>query len=46
LGLGKPEPLRFELAGCWSRRIDPENRLVYKVERVAIVILACRYHYE
>lgn len=44
-GLGKPEPLKFELAGCWSRRIDQEHRLVYKVERDNLVILACRYHY-
>ena len=44
-GLGKPEPLKFELAGCWSRRIDQEHRLVYKVERDAIIVLACRYHY-
>jgi toxin YoeB len=43
--LGKPEPLKFELAGSWSRRIDQEHRLVYKVERDAIVVLACRYHY-
>ena len=42
-GLGKPEPLKFELAGCWSRRIDQEHRLIYKVERDAIVVLACRY---
>ena len=44
-GLGKPEPLKFELAGCWSRRIDQEHRLVYKIERDSLVILACRYHY-
>jgi toxin YoeB len=44
-GIGKPEPLRFELAGCWSRRIDQEHRLVYKVERDDLIILACRYHY-
>ncbi|MBM3520055.1 MAG: Txe/YoeB family addiction module toxin [Alphaproteobacteria bacterium] len=44
-GIGKPEPLRFELAGCWSRRIDQEHRLVYKVEKSEITILACRYHY-
>ena len=44
-GLGKPEPLKFELAGCWSRRIDQEHRLIYKVERNAVVVLACRYHY-
>ena len=45
-GLGKPEPLRFELKGCWSRRIDQEHRLVYKIEKDAAIILSCRYHYE
>jgi toxin YoeB len=45
-GIGKPEPLKFELAGCWSRRIDQEHRLVYRVERGELIILACRYHYE
>jgi toxin YoeB len=45
-GLGKPEPLRFELKGCWSRRIDQEHRLVYKLERGVLVVLACRYHYQ
>lgn len=44
-GTGKPEPLRFQLAGCWSRRIDREHRLVYQVEDAEIVIIACRYHY-
>ncbi len=44
-GTGKPEPLRYVLSGCWSRRIDKEHRLVYKVERKTLVILACRYHY-
>jgi toxin YoeB len=44
-GTGKPEPLRFQLAGCWSRRIDREHRLVYHVEEAEIVVLACRYHY-
>ncbi|MDK2955723.1 MAG: toxin YoeB [Desulfovibrionales bacterium] len=44
-GRGKPEPLKHELAGCWSRRIDDEHRLVYKVEDSQVVILACRYHY-
>lgn len=43
-GSGKPEPLRFQLAGCWSRRIDREHRLVYKVEEDEIVVIACRYH--
>ena len=44
-GVGKPEPLRHELAGCWSRRIDREHRLVYQVTESKIRILACRYHY-
>jgi len=45
-GVGKPEPLRHALAGCWSRRIDSEHRLVYQVSDAKIRILACRYHYE
>ncbi len=44
-GLGKPEPLKHELSGCWSRRIDDENRLIYQIENDTIRILACRYHY-
>lgn len=44
-GTGKPEPLKHELSGCWSRRIDQEHRLVYEVEKDKIRILACRYHY-
>lgn len=44
-GIGKPEPLKHELAGCWSRRIDEEHRLVYSVTDDRIRILACRYHY-
>jgi toxin YoeB len=44
-GSGKPEPLRFQLAGCWSRRIDREHRLVYQVDENEIVVIACRYHY-
>lgn len=44
-GIGKPEPLRHELAGCWSKRIDQEHRLVYQVLENRIRILACRYHY-
>jgi toxin YoeB len=43
-GTGKPEPLRHQLAGCWSRRIDEEHRLVYQVLKDKIRILACRYH--
>jgi toxin YoeB len=44
-GIGKPEPLKHELAGCWSKRIDQEHRLVYQVLDETIRILACRYHY-
>ena len=44
-GIGKPEPLKHELAGCWSKRIDQEHRLVYQVSDNKIRILACRYHY-
>ena len=45
-GLGKPEPLRHELKGYWSRRINDVHRLVYKVTDEAIIIIACRYHYD
>ncbi|MGQ0635929.1 MAG: Txe/YoeB family addiction module toxin [Planctomycetaceae bacterium] len=44
-GIGKPEPLKHELAGCWSKRIDGEHRLVYQVLDHKIRLLACRYHY-
>jgi toxin YoeB len=44
-GIGKPEPLKGNLTGLWSRRIDREHRLVYAVESDAIYIVACRYHY-
>ncbi len=44
-GIGKPEPLKHELSGCWSKRIDQEHRLVYQVSETKIRILACRYHY-
>jgi toxin YoeB len=45
VGIGKPEPLRENLAGYWSRRIDDTHRLVYAVEKTHITIIACRYHY-
>jgi len=45
-GIGKPEPLKGDLSGYWSRRIDDEHRLVYAVESHAIVILKCRHHYQ
>ena len=44
-GIGKPEPLRGNLSGCWSRRIDETNRLVYRVDGDALTVLSCRYHY-
>jgi len=44
-GTGKPEALKHDLAGCWSRRIDDTHRLVYEVLEDKIRILACRYHY-
>lgn len=44
-GIGKPEPLKFELAGCWSRRITQEHRLVYRVMQNRINFLQARYHY-
>ena len=44
-GIGKPEPLKENLSGLWSRRIDEVNRLVYLVEDDELVIIACRYHY-
>jgi toxin YoeB len=45
-GLGKPEPLKYDLAGYWSRRIDREHRLVYQVIGPEILIYSCRYHYD
>ena len=45
-GIGKPEALRHVLAGCWSRRIDEEHRLVYLVDGDDIVVLQARFHYE
>ena len=44
-GLGKPEPLKGDYSGFWSRRIDKEHRLIYKVENDTIVIMQCRFHY-
>lgn len=45
-GIGKPEPLKENLAGFWSRRIDDVNRIVYTIENSPIKIIACRGHYE
>lgn len=44
-GIGKPEALKFELSGCWSRRITREHRLVYKVIEKEVFVISCRYHY-
>ena len=44
-GIGKPEALRGDLAGFWSRRIDGRHRLVYKVDGDSLLIAPCRYHY-
>ena len=45
-GIGKPEPLKENLAGFWTRRIDDANRLVYAVDGNCLTIISCRYHYE
>ncbi len=45
-GLGKPECLKHELRGYWSRRINEEHRLVYKIEGGRVIIVSCKYHYE
>jgi toxin YoeB len=45
-GTGKPEPLRGDLSGYWSRRIDDVNRLVYQATDSDLEIVSCRYHYE
>lgn len=44
-GIGDPEPLRHALSGYWSRRIDHEHRLVYKITEAQLIIVQCRYHY-
>ena len=44
-GIGKPEPLRGELSGYWSRHITQEHRLVYKVAGKTVHVISCRYHY-
>lgn len=44
-GIGKPEPLKHGLVGYWSRRINDEHRLVYKVQDDSLLIAQCRYHY-
>ena len=44
-GIGKPEPLKHQFKGCWSRRITREHRLIYKVTDDSIIVIACKYHY-
>ena len=45
-GIGKPEPLKYDLAGYWSRRIDHDHRLVYQVIENELLIYTCRFHYD
>lgn len=44
-GIGKPEPLKGDLSGYWSRRVNDEHRLVYTVQATDVIVIACRYHY-
>jgi toxin YoeB len=44
-GIGKPEPLKFDFSGYWSRRIDGEHRLVYALRDNTVIIYSCRFHY-
>lgn len=46
IGIGKPEPLRGDLSGYWSRRIDDAHRLVYRATDAELVVIACRFHYD
>ncbi len=45
-GIGKPEPLKNNLKGYWSKRITDEHRLVYKIENNQLIIISCKYHYK
>ena len=45
-GIGKPEALKYDLSGYWSRRIDPVHRLVYQVVEKELLIYSCRFHYD
>jgi toxin YoeB len=45
-GMGKPEPLKHKYRGYWSRRIDGEHRLIYKIKDDEILIAKCRFHYD
>jgi toxin YoeB len=44
-GTGKPEPLKANLSGYWSRRINSEHRLVYRVTETKLIVISCRFHY-
>jgi toxin YoeB len=44
-GIGKPEALRYNLSGFWSRRITSEHRLIYKVDDEKVVVISCKFHY-
>ncbi len=44
-GIGKPEPLKHNLSGCWSRRISEEHRIIYQVSNDSVVFMQFRYHY-
>jgi toxin YoeB len=45
-GIGKPEPLKYDLSGLWSRRIDRDHRLVYQIINNELLVYSCRYHYD
>ncbi len=45
-GMGKPEPLRYDLNGYWSRRVNETDRLVYRIDEKNVYILQCKYHYK
>ena len=45
-GIGNPEPLKYDLAGLWSRRITREHRLVYSIKEDNVIIYGCKYHYD
>ena len=45
-GIGKPEPLKHFLTGCWSRRINSEHRFIYQIKDDAIIVVKCRFHYD
>lgn len=45
-GMGKPEPLKYQFKGCWSRRIDHEHRLIYKITDQSLIIFSCYSHYQ